>query len=420
MGRGLAVRGHTRRLGVLHDDEEDRRHYTMPKDVNGTGCIVQLDKSVPKSRCRRWQLRVSMGEDPMNPGRYITKTRRVRGTFTEAKSALASFTQELSEGFTGAGNAKLADFADDWVARKWECGSVVRSTHELDLQFSKLLRHCMGNPRLDAVDRRMVESGIAKLVQEGGIRGNRLSSAYILRFRKWLSSVMNEAVALGAVKGNPVPGSAKPASDSMERRPLSNAQIRELVAMCGRDDGRFALAACISAFAGLRRAEICGLKWSDVDFGTHTVAVERQLTVHMEETPTKGKRGRRDGLGDTLTRLLIERKMRQRADCEERGLPWSEDSYVIGRYGEPVSPARVTEWWRFVRNGIGAPDSRFHALRHTCLTNLSKAGVPAATIKDFAGHTDLAVTQGYLHSGDAMADAARAGERLVMAGTNSA
>lgn len=65
--------------------------------VIGEGTIVQLEKDKPKSKCRKWQLRVPVGLDPRT-GKYKTRTRRVNDmTYTQAKKALRDFIEEIED-----------------------------------------------------------------------------------------------------------------------------------------------------------------------------------------------------------------------------------------------------------------------------------------------------------------------------------
>lgn len=57
------------------------------KDVKGQGSIVQFEEDKPKSKCRKWQFRVSTGKDPRT-GTYVTKTRTFHGSYTEVTKAL--------------------------------------------------------------------------------------------------------------------------------------------------------------------------------------------------------------------------------------------------------------------------------------------------------------------------------------------
>ena len=65
--------------------------------VRGKGTIVQLDKSVPRSRCERWELRVSVGRD-LATGKYPTMTRKFNGPLSEVNRAMRDFIAEIERG----------------------------------------------------------------------------------------------------------------------------------------------------------------------------------------------------------------------------------------------------------------------------------------------------------------------------------
>lgn len=66
------------------------------KDIKSQGSIVQFEKDRSKSKCRKWQLLVSMGKDP-RAGKYVTKTRTFPGSYTEATKALRDFIDETEQ-----------------------------------------------------------------------------------------------------------------------------------------------------------------------------------------------------------------------------------------------------------------------------------------------------------------------------------
>lgn len=67
------------------------------KRERGDDCIVQLEKGKPRSQCRKWQLRLSLGKNP-ETGKYARKTRVVAGTYQQACSALEDFRDECERG----------------------------------------------------------------------------------------------------------------------------------------------------------------------------------------------------------------------------------------------------------------------------------------------------------------------------------
>ena len=64
--------------------------------TRGKGSIVQMDKSKPRGKCRKWRLKVSTGKDPRT-GKYSYKAHRFEGTYTQAKAALRVFIAEVED-----------------------------------------------------------------------------------------------------------------------------------------------------------------------------------------------------------------------------------------------------------------------------------------------------------------------------------
>lgn len=88
--------------------------------VLGEGSVTQLDKGVPRSRCRKWRLRVQTSDGE--------RTRRFAGTYKEARKALASFAAELA---TPVGTMTFAQYADVWLGRRVRSGDYAPQTLKL-------------------------------------------------------------------------------------------------------------------------------------------------------------------------------------------------------------------------------------------------------------------------------------------------
>lgn len=85
------------------------------KTTKGSGSIIQLEKDKPKSKCRKWQLRVSTGKDPKT-GKYVTKVRAFKGTLSDAKSALREFIEELEANrIQGKTSYTLREYCDRYL-----------------------------------------------------------------------------------------------------------------------------------------------------------------------------------------------------------------------------------------------------------------------------------------------------------------
>ena len=155
---------------------------------------------------------------------------------------------------------------------------------------------------------------------------------------------------------------------------------------------------------GLRRGEMCGLKWVDLDIKEKKLTVMRsayKLTgepVNIKEP--KGKRSRSVYVGNEIFKMLCDFKLQQKVNALHSGISWSDDFFIFGKCERALSPCSVTRAWsRFLRRSR-CPHKRFHDLRHTSASMLLKNGVDVRAVQCRLGHADIKTTMLYLHSDD--------------------
>lgn len=168
------------------------------------------------------------------------------------------------------------------------------------------------------------------------------------------------------------------------------------------------------ALNGLRRGEIAGLRWSDVDLENKTLTVcnnrvDAAGKVH-ENDPKSAMSRRTLPLNDRLVSVLKSAKARQAR--ERLALGGGDWEYVVcNEAGQPYHPQVLSRCWRKAAKAAGVREIKLHAARHTCATTMHLQGVPAVIIAAWVGHTDPSLTlKLYAHS---QADALKsAGEVL--------
>ena len=156
---------------------------------------------------------------------------------------------------------------------------------------------------------------------------------------------------------------------------------------------------CLSLY-GLRRGEVLGLRWSDIDLKAKPLTV-RQARVHVNykvriEEPKSDNGKRTLPLDDDLVTALTELRKRQAHESEDAGaaygagradLDWytEEDKYVVtDELGTPLHPESYSDEFTRMLKRAGLPKIRLHDSRHT-LSLLEKAGVPISIIRKWAG-----------------------------------
>jgi integrase len=175
----------------------------------------------------------------------------------------------------------------------------------------------------------------------------------------------------------------------------------------------------LTAMTGMRRSEVLGLKWPDIDFTKRRLHLNRGLVAvgyEVHETRGKTKTARRAiSLDDTTLTILAGWRAFQAAEFAAVGIDNDEQWVFTDGDGQPVHPHAVYEAFRRIVHNAGIPVIRFHDLRHTHGSLLIKDGIPVKVVSERLGHANIAYTmQTYQHLLPGMqADAARATERLA-------
>lgn len=162
------------------------------------------------------------------------------------------------------------------------------------------------------------------------------------------------------------------------------------------------LAIKISLYTGLRRAEICALRWRDVDLDGGTLDVVQSIGNDHNTWYIKGPKSyssrRRVELPAEIAGDLRRRREAMGRECAAAGARLTRDMYVIGGTdGSWLKPSRLTETFNRLASalnihGTQRDDVVFHDLRHTYATTLIQSGVDVATAARLMGHSDPSVT----------------------------
>jgi integrase len=156
---------------------------------------------------------------------------------------------------------------------------------------------------------------------------------------------------------------------------------------------------------GLRRGEILGLRWRDIDLDRRVLTVRNQLQrvqKELYEDNTKNRRTRSIPLPLMCIAPLRWQRLRQRQQRALAGDRWQEGDYVFTtRTGRPIEPRNISRSFERIADAASLPRIRLHDTRHGCATLLFAAGVPARVVMEILGHSQIAVTMNiYTHVSD--------------------
>jgi integrase len=148
---------------------------------------------------------------------------------------------------------------------------------------------------------------------------------------------------------------------------------------------------------GLRKGELLGLHWEDLDLDSGTASIRRSLqrtrTGGLTQLPTKTRASeRRIALPTECIHSLKKHKQRQDKERETAGPNWRDSGLVFTTPTcRPLDPANLTRRFRSFLDRAGLRRIRFHDLRHSTATLLLEQGVDLVVIKELLGHAHIGV-----------------------------
>lgn len=185
-------------------------------------------------------------------------------------------------------------------------------------------------------------------------------------------------------------------------RPLTAAEARQFLD-AARADRLHALYELVLR-TGLRKGELLGLRWEDLDLTAGTASIRRSLqrtrTGGLTALPTKTRASeRRIALPTECVHSLKSHQERQEAERKVAGMGWKDSGLVfVTPTGGPIDPANMTRRFGRFLDRSGLRRIRFHDLRHSTATLLPEQGVDLVVIKELLGHAHIGVTAGvYAH-----------------------
>lgn len=159
----------------------------------------------------------------------------------------------------------------------------------------------------------------------------------------------------------------------------------------------------LALYTGLRRGEIVGLKWSDIDIEKKTLSVKRSIyKPHGEKAREKAPKSKSSirtiGIPNCLIPTLLEYKANQEIHASYMGDKWNSLGYVFTEIdGQVMNPHTPTKQFSKFLKRHNIRHLKFHGLRHTSATLLLASGCDIKTVSTRLGHSDIDTTNIYVH-----------------------
>ncbi len=320
-------------------------------------------------------------------GKRITRTYKTKA---ECINWLDEKKNQLRQGMIGSSsNVMLRDFVYQWL-----------SVHEFKLAPKTALRY-----RQLARDYILPRFGETKL---GDLRLDQIEAHYqdLLQFglkprtirfvHAVLRKCLNDAVRRRHVGYNAAQGATLPRPEPNEMQILNvDEAMRFLISIQG---SRFEALYHVAIKTGMRRGELLGLKWSDLNWKNGTILVQRQVQrIHKQGLvfrSTKTRAGRRTvQLGEQTLQFLQTHLNRQQIERKLAGKQWQEMNLVFAsKVGTPLEGSTLLKEFKTELERAGLNKMRFHDLRHTAASLMLNHGVPVLVVSKMLGHSKTSTT----------------------------
>jgi integrase len=375
-----------------------------------------------KKKTRGYYFRIDVGKDP------ITGKRRQQSfgpfkTKTEAKKELIKIRTQVMEGTYFKPSAQdFESFINEWFETVY-CQDKSETTIETRRYIidGHLIPYFKKMPIKD-INTRVIDTFFAELRKNGRYPRKKteheekenkdLSESYLHIIFSLLNQAFKKAVAWGLIKANPMENAQK-ISVKNNKSKKNKAWTKEEVNIFLEAASKKGLVApfLVDVVTGLRRGELLGLKWEDIDFKSKTITINGTLyrrkgegLKYKPKTKTDSSDNRVIPIPDAIVEVLQKEKALQDEMKEKLGNSYNSENFVfINDKGRPIDPDYLTRKFREIVKTLNVKKITLHGLRHTAATLLMKLGVHVKIVSDILGHSRVQVTLDfYSHSNEEM------------------
>ena len=335
--------------------------------------------NVRQKRPNLWEARIVAGhkKDGSPIYKYVSG-RTQKEAYEKLRELIAEYSNvELTE------NSRIT--VEAWM-QKWMDEYMMFSIREQTwTSYESVIRlHIipnLGNKTVASLTTSIVQKFYNKLLSEGK-SGSLVRDAHLI-----LHQAMDVAVKENLIAKNPTNGTKIPKVEYKPKNILNETQLEMFMDAIKQDELWYDFF-YTEITTGLRRGELCGLKWCDFNETTGQLNVVRTVTTRkgggFKAGETKTEKGTRTiYLPPSTVKLLSERKTKVSSE-------WIFPNFYNN--SKPINPATAYSRLKTILKKADLPSVRFHDLRHTFATHALSSGVDARTLSGILGHTNASFT----------------------------
>ena len=324
-----------------------------------------------------------------NGARHQLRRRGFR-TKREAQASLSTILADVHSGtFVAPSKMTFGHFlVDRWIPAMTP---TVRATTAASYrQMAKHLERGVGGVVLGDLSGVHLTALYGRLLADGALSTRTVRYVHVTAHR-----ALKDAVRWGLIRRNVADDADAPRQTMPKPKAWTPAQVATFLDVAA--DDRWAALWRLAATTGLRRGELIGLRWEDLDLSAATLTVTRATVVvdglAVESEPKTAHGRRRLALDAQTIAALVDWRRTQVAERLFVGTSWTDSGPVfVWPDGTLLHPNVVTRTFARIAERAGLPSLTLHGLRHSWATTALIAGVPIKVVSDRLGHSSSRIT----------------------------
>ena len=344
-----------------------------------------------------WSIVLDLGRDP-STGKRKQQWVTVRGTKKEAESKLAELQHQLNTGeFVKSSKLTVREFLTQWFQDYVKTNARAATAEGYKIIVERHLIPSLGGIALAQLQPSHIQGYYARALREGRCDGKGgLAARTVVHHHRVLREALSHAVKWGLVGRNVADAVDPPRAVNKEMKALDSAGVLRLLD-AARGTIYFPLIN-LATFTGMRRSELLGLRWLDLNLSRGTVSIVQVLHCLpggriVFEQPKTARSKRLVKLSHETTLALRAYRDTVEADLEQVGDSISGDRLLFSQInGAPLLPNTVTHAFAKIARRAGLERFTFHSLRHTHASIMLQQGVSSKTVAERLGHSTVVIT----------------------------
>lgn len=342
-----------------------------------------------RKRGNKWCAVVDVGRDPKT-GKRKQKWLSGFNSPQEAERALIDFLAKFNTGqYADSQNMTVETYLQKWL-NDYAKLNVAKTTYDTYEDAVKHIVPRLGKIKLEKLRPIDIQSFVTELFKEG------VSIRSIRYYYAVLNVALNTAISWQLLAVNPCKGVILPSKNKTKVKTLNKQQVDILLE--GAKDTPLYIPVLLALTCGLRRGEILGLRWDNINLQNNTIKITQSIVQtpsgEILEKEPKSKSGVRTIAIPEKTAKELEALLKKQAENKlALGPEYKDGNFVVcWDNGEPYRPDYITHAFKKLVKKLGLPDIRFHDLRHTHASLLLEEGVHPKVVQERLGHSSISVT----------------------------